>query len=404
VVVTLAADTDKPTLNPTARPSDSGLPVVVVRRAVAESWLKAAGKSLGEIEKTLSDTPQAFALGIQASVTADVDKLEKPTANIVGMLPGTDPTLSKECIVIGAHMDHLGLGGSGSLGGNRTPTIHPGADDNASGTAGVIALAEHFADPSARPKRSVVFIAFSGEEIGLVGSAHYVKNPIVPIEKTAAMLNMDMIGRTKDNKLSVTGVGTWPGWSKMLDELNTTASFVLSKSSSGMGGSDHQSFARAQVPVLFFFTGMHPDYHRPSDTADKINVWDQARVVRFVAAVAGRVANTAERPKFAAAQDPGNTPMGPPRNPIQASLGIMPEYSADAGGVPVGGLRAGGPAEAAGIKAGDVVMKIGDKSVRSIQEYMAALASLKVGDKVSVTFKRSGQEMTVSLVLAESRR
>jgi len=404
LLVALAADADKPVLNPTARPSDSGIPVVMVRRQLAAAWLKAAGKSLAEIEKTLPDAAQAFPLGIEASVSADVDKLEKPTANIVGLLPGSDPALSKEYVVIGAHMDHLGLGGTSSLSSDRKRAIHYGADDNASGTAGVLALAEHFADRTTRPKRSLVFMAFSGEEIGLVGSSHYVKNPILPIEKTVAMLNMDMIGRMKDNKLSVIGVGTSPAWNPMLDDLNKTASFSMAKTSSGFGGSDHQPFANASVPVLFFFTGTHPDYHRPSDTFDKIALWDQTRVVQLVASITERVANGPDRPQFTAVRAANRSAAGPRRMQIQASLGVMPEHSSDVAGVPIGDLRAGGPAEKAGLKVGDVVVKIGDKTVRNIEEYMAALASHKVGDKVDVTVKRDGREVSVNLVLAESRR
>jgi hypothetical protein len=404
LLVAMATDSEKPVLNPTTRPSDSGLPVLLVRRSVAKAWLKAAGKSLDDVEKALADAPQPVATGVQVTLSADVDKLELPSANIIGLLPGSDSTLSKEYVVIGAHMDHLGMGGAGSLSTERKPAIHHGADDNASGTAGVLALAEHFATSTTRPKRSILFMTFSGEELGLLGSAHYVKNPIVPIESTVAMLNMDMIGRMKDNKLTVIGVGTSPTWNPLLDELNRTASFSLTKTNAGFGGSDHQSFARANVPVLFFFTGMHPDYHRPSDTFDKIALWDETRIVRFVADIAGRIANGPARPVFSSIQGEGGDNAAPRRTTLQASLGIMPEYSDSVVGVPVGGLRTGGPAEKAGIKTGDVVVKIGDKSIRNIEEYMAALAGHKAGDTVSVTVKRNGQEVTVSVVLAESRR
>ncbi len=403
VLISLAGDDDKPTLNTSARPGDSGLPVLTVRKSLAAAWLKAAGRSLPDIEKALADAPQAFATGIQVSVSADVDKLEKPTANIIGVLPGSDPELSKEYIVLGAHMDHLGMGGPGSLNPSREPAIHYGADDNASGTAGVLALAEHFARRPQRPKRSVIFMCFSGEEMGLLGSAHYVKNPIIPIENTVAMLNMDMIGRMSDNRLSVIGVGTSPAWPPLLDELNERASFNMTKTNSGFGGSDHQSFARVNVPVLFFFTGLHPDYHRPSDTFEKIALWDETRIVQFVAELTDRIAAAPERPAFTALQS-ARAPSGPRRTALQVSLGIMPEYADDVAGVPVGGLRAGGPAEKAGIKAGDVIVKIADKSIRNIEEYMAALADRKPGETVAVTVKRNGKEVTVTLTLAEARR
>lgn len=402
LVVALANEKERPTFNASARPGNSGLPVLMVRRAVAEEWLRAAGKNLGEIEKTLSETPASLELPVQAAVATEVATREEPTANIIGLLPGSDPELAKEYLVIGAHMDHLGLGGAGSLNPDNKPAIHYGADDNASGTAGMMALAEYFASLPVRPKRSMLFMAFSGEELGLLGSIHYTKNPIVPLEKTVAMLNLDMIGRAKDNKVSAIGVGTSPVWHGILDEVNKTASFQLARSNSGFGGSDHQSFYNAGVPVLFFFTGTHPDYHRPSDTFDKINVWDETRIVQMVADIAARVAEDPKRPEFVRiqAERPGG---GPPRR-SGASLGIMPEYSAEVAGVPVGGLRSGGPAEKAGVKVGDIVIRIAGKSIRNIEEYMAVLADRKPGEKVEVTVKRGAEEITVTLTLAESVR
>lgn len=402
LVVALSTDAQKPTFDPNGRVTDSGLPVLIIRRSVAADWLKAAGKQIAELEKALAEAPQSFATGINASVSAEVAKREEPTANIIGLLPGSDPELAKQYVVIGGHMDHLGLGGSGSLNAGGQPAIHYGADDNASGTAGVLALAEYFASQPTRPKRSLVFMAFSGEELGLLGSVHYTKSPIVPLEDTVAMLNMDMIGRSADNKLSVIGVGSSPAWNGILDEANKTASFQLTRTDSGFGGSDHQSFYRARVPVLFFFTGTHPDYHRPSDTFDKINMWDETRIVQMVAAIAERVGNDPGRPAYAEVQSSRQSVGGPRR--LAASLGIMPEYSGDAVGVPVGGLRSGGPAEKAGIKVGDVVVRLAGKSVRNIEEYMAALAERKPGEKVDVTVKRGAAEHTLTLTLAESVR
>jgi len=402
LVVALANDQQKPTFDPNSRASDAGLPVVVVRRALAAGWLKAAGKDLAAIEKDLTDKPSAFAMGMQARVRTEVAKREEVSANIIGLLPGSDAQLAKQYVVIGAHMDHLGHGGAGSLAGGAS-AIHYGADDNASGTAGVMALAEYFASQPVRPKRSLLFMAYSGEELGLLGSAHYAKSPVFPLENTVAMLNMDMIGRMKDNKLSVIGVGTSPVWNRILDEVNKGASFQMARSNSGFGGSDHQSFYRARVPVLFFFTGTHPDYHRPSDTFDKINMWDETRVVQMVAAIAERVGNDPERPAYAEMQASRSSGAAGPRR-MTASIGIMPEYSAEAVGVPVGGLRAGGPAEKAGIRVGDVVVKLAGKSVRNIEEYMAVLADKKPGDAVEVVVRRAGQELTLTLTLAESVR
>lgn len=402
IVIALPSDKDAPQFNGSVRPSDAGIPVVTVRRTVAAEWLAAAGKDIEEVAKGLAEKAEAFPLPVKVVVSTDVRKRELPTANIIGLLPGSDPELSKEYVVIGAHMDHLGMGGPGSLNPDGSPAVHYGADDNASGTAGVMALAEYFASLPTPPKRSLLFMAFSGEELGLLGSAHYTKNPIVPLEKTVAMLNMDMIGRMQNNRISVIGVGSSPGWNAILDEVNAHANFQMARSNSGFGGSDHQSFYRANIPVLFFFTGTHPDYHRPSDTFDKINMADMTRVVEMVAAITERVANQPDRLMFSQART-GQAETQRPRMP-RASLGIMPEYSADVAGIPVGGLRSGGPAEKAGIRVGDVIVKIGEKSVRTIEEYMAALGERKPGETVQVTFRRDGNETTVTLTLAESVR
>lgn len=402
VVIALADDKQTPSFNRDARYNDAGIPAVIVRRSVAAEWLAAAGKDINALTTTLQNEPAAFTLPVKVAVTTEVRKREEPTANIIGVLPGSDPVLSKEYVVIGAHMDHLGMGGPGSLDSSGTPAIHHGADDNASGTAGVLALAEYFASQPTRPKRSLVFMAFSGEELGLLGSAHYTKNPILPLDRTVAMLNMDMIGRMQNNRLSVIGVGTSPAWNAILDEANKDGAFEMARSNAGFGGSDHQSFYQAKVPVLFFFTGMHPDYHRPSDTFDKINMTDETRVVQLVAGIAERVADASERPAFTEMSGGGSEGRRP-RMP-GASLGIMPEYSADTPGVPVGGLRPGGPAAKAGIRVGDVVIRLGGKSIRNIEEYMAALADRKPGETVEVTVKRDGQEVTVKVTLAESVR
>lgn len=400
----LAGPDDKPTFSAVTRAMDSGLPVVSVRQSVVADILKAAGKDPSLVLNSVADSPASFDTGIKASVQTEVTKVEEPSANIIGLLPGSDPELAKEYVVIGAHMDHLGMGGPGSLNAGGGPAVHYGADDNASGTAGLLMLAEYFATRPVRPKRSLVFMAFSGEELGLLGSAHYTKSPILPLDKTVAMLNLDMIGRLQNNQLTVIGIGSSSIWDPLLDEVNKTASFQMSRSNIGIGGSDHQSFDRARVPVLFFFSGMHPDYHRPSDTVEKINIMDEVRIVEMVAVIADRVANTPERPDYREPSTRAGMAANPaPRGP-RVSVGIIPEYSSDAAGLPVSGVRAGGPAEKAGIKAGDVIIKVAGKSVRNIEDYMAALTDLEPGAKTEVVVRRNGKEITVTVTLAESVR
>lgn len=289
-----------------------GIPILGVRRSVAEAWLKSAGKEPGTLrnEAAAGRFVSCSLPEVAVSLFADMQKVEKDTANVVGLLEGSDPELRQEIVVIGAHMDHLGMGGFGSLAHVNEPKIHPGADDNASGTAGVLALARAFSGSSAertgdspaarpsRPKRSLLFVCFSGEERGLLGSGHYVSHPILPLEKTVAMLNMDMIGRLRDSNLTVLGSGTSPVWNTLLAEANQTAGLTLTRDEREFAASDHYAFYRKNIPVLFFFTGMHPDYHTPRDTADKINYEGIARLLPMAEHCVRRVADEPMRPAF----------------------------------------------------------------------------------------------------------
>lgn len=390
-----------------ARPARFGgaaqgaIPVLSVRRSVARAWLRAAGRAPSDIQKALASGAPPFATGITAAIRTDLKPVNTLSANIVGLLPGSDPNLKKEVVVIGGHMDHLGLGGPGSLATDPRPTIHPGADDNASGASGVIGLAHYFAEASTRPKRSLLFICFSGEEEGLLGSAAYVRAPILPLESAAAMVNMDMIGRMQDNKLIVMGTGSSPEWNRLLDDLNQQASFQLTKSPGAFGGSDHQSFYVKHIPVLFLFTGMHPDYHRPSDTADKIDPYDEARVVRFAAAIVDRIANDPARPPFQEAPaDRAGDPAA--RSRSRVALGTIPEYGQVVSGVLLAGVRAGSPAERAGLKAGDVIVKFGGRDIAGLQDFMDALSEHKPGDVVQIVVKRGGELRTLTATLEAS--
>ncbi|HSE36912.1 MAG TPA: M20/M25/M40 family metallo-hydrolase, partial [Blastocatellia bacterium] len=261
---------------------DSGIPTAIISRDAAASILTSSGGSLADAEAKAKEPTSAFLInGVTAQLKTDVIKINGKSANVVGVIPGSDPQLASEYVVIGAHYDHLGLGGPESLAANPEGQIHHGADDNASGTTGLLEIARSLASERGKLKRSVMFIAFSGEELGLLGSGAYTKNPIIPLSKTVAMLNMDMIGRLRDGSLHVGGAGTSPTWKPLLEKLNGSAPptasaagsngsggrFKLGLSDDGFGPSDHQSFYVRDVPVLFFFTGTHDDYHKPSDTA-----------------------------------------------------------------------------------------------------------------------------------------
>ena len=315
--------------------------------------------------------------------------------NVVAVLAGHDKHLRDEVIVIGAHYDHLGLGGFGSMAPDSTGRVHNGADDNASGVAAILAVARELKDR--HPDRTIVFIAFSGEEEGLLGSTYYVKHPLFPLDRTVAMLNFDMVGRLRSDKLIVYGAGTALEWPRLLDSLNGKYHFDLHASGDGYGPSDHASFYAEHRPVLHFFTDLHEDYHRPTDDFALINEDGIAKV----AAYAGDVVQViADRPVGLSFVD-----LPPPQPAAGASstavtpgygayFGSIPDMSENPGGVRITGVRAGSPAEAAGLKGGDVIVKMGDADVPDLQAMTNVLRSHKAGDTVDVIYLRDGQRLT----------
>ncbi len=376
------------------RGADSGIPVVTLRRQAAERLFSACGISLNDLWQNPKSRPLEHA---SATVQTEVIQRYGATANIIGLVEGTDPQLKNEYIVIGAHMDHLGWGlQGGSMYTGKLPAIHYGADDNASGTAGLLELAQYFA--ANPPKRSLIFMAFSGEELGLLGSAYYTNHPIIPLEKTVAMLNMDMIGRLRDDKLSISGVDTSPMWRPLLQELNGEAGFDLSLSGGGFGASDHSSFFAKKIPVLFFFTGMHREYHTPADKPETINAPGAARVARLAAEVTEHIANLPERIAFSEPQQAQPRRQGPERG-IRVYVGTVPDYSEDVKGMRLTGVREGSPAQKAGLRAGDVIIRFGEAKVESIYDYMDALNRYKPGDTVTVVVLRDGKEVELKLTL-----
>jgi hypothetical protein len=374
--------------------ADSGIPAAVVKRAYVEEMLRPTGETLSALQTALAHgTVKSMPLpGASATLVCNVVRERRETDNVLGYLEGSDPKLREEVVVIGAHYDHLGMGGEGSRDRSETPQIHPGADDNASGTAGLMELAQHFAAQKPRPRRSLLFIAFSGEELGLLGSAHYVKKPRIPLDRTVAMVNMDMIGRAKGNTLMVLGSGTSPVWKEVLETANRDLQFNLRPTNSGFGNSDHSSFYGKDVPVLFFFTGTHPDYHRPSDTWEKINLAGQTKIVKLVANVVTQIAGLPERPLFvrATGDEPRMAGGG-----FGVYVGTIPDYSAEGEGVTLSGVREGSPAEKAGLKAGDVIVQFGGKAIKNVYEYTFALRDARAGEPIEVVVLRGGERQTL---------
>ena len=340
--------------------------------------------------------------GWTASLEVNVSRPGIPVKNIAGVLEGSGP-LAEETVIIGAHYDHLGYGGFGSLARNlRGPAIHHGADDNASGTTTLIELARRFSQKPDCQGRRLVFIAFTGEESGLVGSAHYCKEPLFPLANTVAMINLDMVGRlrpdseTHKEKLTVYGTGSASTFDALLDSVNKKYDFKFQKVPGGEGPSDQESFYLKNIPVLFFFTGDHSDYHRPSDTVDKINVAGMTQVADLVEDLVGSLEAVPERPKFV--KVPRRRGSGP-RMGGGPRLGIMPEYGVDGDGVLVGGVIEGQPAAKAGVKDGDRIVEIAGKPVKSLETYMALMAGHRKGDTIDIGVLRDGKKVTLKATL-----
>jgi hypothetical protein len=387
-------------------PGGGSVPFVQLRRDRAEAMLRAGlDRSLNDVEQAIDRdlTPRSGPLmGWTATISTDVVRKETPVKNIVGVVEGAGP-LAKETVIIGAHYDHLGHGDAGSRAkGEARKAIHHGADDNGSGTTTLIELARRLGKVKQRDGRRLVFIAFSGEERGLLGSRYYCnKQPLFPLADTAAMVNLDMVGRlrpdpkTGKGKLIVEGLGTAKAFEPLVESLNKKYEFQLAKKKSGTGPSDHDSFYRKQIPVLFMWTGYHADYHLPSDTADKINVAGMARIADLTEGVLLKL-RTEQRPQYVkVASDFNVSPSkGMPR------LGVMPSYEDESGmkGMLIDGVADGGPAAKAGLKEGDRIIAIGGKMVANINTYMVLMAEQKRGQAVEVRVLRGGKEHTFKVV------
>jgi hypothetical protein len=317
--------------------------------------------------------------------------------NVIARLDGTDAQLRDEVIIIGAHIDHLGLGGFGSLSGGP-PAVHNGADDNASGTAALVRVAEHLAGgPPLR--RSVLFVAFTGEELGLLGSARFVSAGPVPVERMRAMLNMDMVGRLGDGPLIVYGVDTAVEWRAAVEAAARDAGVDVALRGDGFGPSDHTSFYARDIPVLHFFTNVHSDYHRPTDTWDRIDADGLERVAALVAAVARDAADRTAPLTLVRGAGTPPAPAGDAPRGYGAWLGTIPDFTPVAHGVLLSGVSANSPAEAAGMRAGDIVIALGTHDIADLQALTDALRAHRPGDRVRVRFLRNGAVHEVDLAL-----
>jgi len=382
----------------------SGLLCAAIGESVADALLAPAGLTLATAQAAIEadQQPHSLALPESTTVALALKRTRASTSNVVGRLAGRD---TLRALVMGAHYDHLGMGGSSSLSSERAP--HVGADDNASGTAAMLTAAERFTARTRKgwhPEHTLLFCAFSGEEIGLVGSSHFTDDPPVELKTIETMLNMDMVGRLRKNQVQVMGVGTATGFHEFVKAVNQAvpmAQFDLKTSEDGYGPSDHSSFYKRDIPVLMLFTGAHADYHKPSDTYDKINATGLARISRFAGALMESL-DARPRATFTKAKadaSPGRIAGG---GGYGSYLGTIPDYMQTEGGVLLSGVRAGSPAEKGGLVGGDAIIRFDGIRVDNIYDYTFALRSRKPGQDVRVTVKRGGKE--VDLVVTLGRR
>ena len=385
-------------------PEDSGIAMLHVKNEVADAWLQAAGTSLSEVLEKMNPegASQSMALpGVKVSMEIDIEREKATLHNVVGYLPGK----KDEYVIIGAHYDHLGLGDQSSLAPSKIGTPHLGADDNASGTAGLLELARSFSARRNSLQRGVLFIAFSGEEVGLLGSAYWVENPTLPIDKAVAMLNMDMIGRLSKSKLYVGGTGTGSTFKDLLEEMDGTHPLELSFSESAYTASDHVSFLPKEIPVLFFFSGLHGDYHKPSDTWDKINADESVKAVNLIGRVVSELIGNDDPPEYRKVSSNGGHESGPSGGGggYGPYFGSVPDFAPVESGVKFADVRSGSPAGKAGLKAGDILTKFGDKPIENLYDFTYALRASEVGDVVEVEVMR-GSETVVTQVTLKKRR
>ncbi|MDB5330954.1 MAG: peptidase [Phycisphaerales bacterium] len=386
----------------------ASIPVIQIRQPVADAWLQqGAHKSLKALQEEIdkSGKPASQALeGVKVAGSVVIHRDEKQVKNVVAVLPGKGEH-ADEYVVIGSHYDHLGWGGFGSLSPGAH-AIHHGADDNASGTSTMLALADHYAHAGPQA-RTLVFIAFTAEEEGLIGSQHFVSHPPVPLEKVAAMLNLDMVGRVRNNQVYIGGAGTAPSFDAFLKEANVGSPLVLkSFGRGGYGPSDHMSFAMKKVPVMFLFSGMHMDYHRPTDTADKINYDGMKDVAAFATKIADdMVAMSREKYVDAADTTGGMMATGGHGTGSRVTLGVVPDYSETdtTKGVRITGTVPGSPAEKAGLKDGDVLVHFGKDKIDTLYDLTDSLSKAKPGDSVKLGVIRDKKTVELDATLVERK-
>lgn len=396
------SDDNMPKLVYSLASKSSGIPVIKVKREYFENIFKDLKFDLKKVQENIDKNlkPESFALtNYTANVSVSLEQVKARTGNVLGYIEGSDPVLKNEVIVIGGHYDHLGWGGENSLYEGKEKKIHYGADDNASGTTGVLEIAQKFASNKTASKRSILFMCFTGEEEGLIGSAYFTNSKLFGKLNIVSMINMDMIGRMENDKLVINGTGTSSDWVKTLDGINKNYNFTMSYIPDGFGPSDQSSFYAKNIPVLFFFTGLHTDYHKPADTYDKINTTGEEKVARYVYDLVYEIANADKKPEFTKVAESNEKKQE--TGPVKVYVGTIPDFSSNEEGYKISGVKEGSPAEKGGIMAGDLMIKFGTKEVKNIYDYTAALGDYKPGDEVEIIVKRNNETITCKVILGK---
>ena len=385
--------------------ADSGIVAASISDTVANTLFAPSGKDLEAVQSGL-DVENPHFLGqfplpdVKIKIVVSIEKVKKTDQNVIALLPSPQATDDTEYIIVGAHYDHIGYGEIGSLAGKEeVGQIHNGADDNASGTAVVLelaaALSEVYREHPENLSRNVIFALWSGEELGLIGSTHFVNHPIVPLEKIAAYINFDMVGRLRENKLILQGVGSSPIWTQLIEKRNVPIGFNLTLQTDPYLPTDVTAFYPKQVPVLSFFTGGHENYNRPTDDIDTLNYDGLARISKLASGIVLDLIRAPERPVYVQVERSQSTEGS--RDTLRAYLGTIPDYTTEGTGVKLSGVRAGGPADKAGLKGGDIIVEFGGQEIANIYDYTYALDAVKIGEPVKVVVLRDGKRVNLSV-------
>ncbi len=378
----------------------SGITAASIGGEVGEAIFAGTGRTLEEIQKSFDDgNPHVAGFdlpGVRISLNVAIERERKTAQNVVAVLPGRNSArFEKPWVVLGAHYDHLGHGrGGNSLAReDEKNTVHPGADDNASGTAAVLEAARQLRE--AGHDRNIAVAFWSGEELGLLGSADFIDDPVIPTDRIAAYVNLDMVGRVRDNRLTVQALGSSPDWNSLVEAANVPVGFDLGLQTDPYLPTDTSSFNRAGIPSTNLFSGSHEDYHRPTDTADRINYEDLERVARFAALLVRRAANRDEPLEFAKVER--SLQQSGSRDTVRAYTGTIPDYASEAEGLLLGGVMEGGPAAEAGLRGGDVIVEFAGQKIANIYDYTYALDAVKIDQPIEVVYLRDGERHTTTL-------